>query len=47
MQDQRETFVVVRMLLAAERLGGTGEVAEVMPAPELLVVAPMAPLNLP
>ena len=46
MLNQREAFVVVRMLLAAECLGA-GEVVEVMPGPELLVVDPMAPLDLP
>ena len=46
MQGQREAYVVVRMLLAAER-PGAGEVVEVMPGPEHLVVDPMAPLDLP
>ena len=39
--------MVVRMLLTAERLCGRREVAEVMLPPELLVVDPMAPLDLP
>lgn len=39
--------MVVRILPAAERVCRVGEVAEVMAAPELLVVDPMAALDLP
>jgi hypothetical protein len=39
--------VVVRMLPLAEDVCSASEVAEVMPAPEFLVIDPIAALNFP
>ena len=44
---ERGAFVVVRMLPLAEGVCSASEVAEVMPAPEFLVIDPIAALNFP
>ena len=44
---ERGAFVVVRMLPLAEGVCSASEVAEVIPAPEFLVIDPIAALNFP